>query len=89
MIFGSSTGGIACFGLVFVFASLGVVGYFTYLFFGFLASVVQSMFGFRPESSQAAELPGERRECSVRACRHLNPPAARFCGRCGRPLDRD
>lgn len=41
--------------------------------------------GRLPNPGAGAWMPGM---CTSSDCRHLNPPHARYCGRCGRKLER-
>lgn len=69
---------------------LGIVGFFVMavaLAVRFIGFVFRSLFGWPNEAPpEAPRGSGRRRVCPHRRCGHLNPPAARYCARCGRPL---
>ncbi len=69
---------------------LGIIGFFVMaatFVVRFFAFIFRALFGC-PEQAAGGMLTsaGRRRVCPHRRCGQLNPPTARYCGRCGRAL---
>jgi hypothetical protein len=70
--------------LLVVLLTMGIV--LAVRFLGFLLRLVTG--GGRGSRSNLACDPARGAICSHRSCGHVNPSGARYCGRCGRPLNR-
>jgi hypothetical protein len=68
---------------------LGIIGFFVAaaaLVVRFVGFVARTLFGWPEEPHALAAGPGRRRMCPHPRCGQMNPPTARYCGRCGRGI---
>lgn len=70
--------------------AVGVIGFFIMaatMIFSALGSLLRMFVGDRGAGGRAAR--NRAANCTHTTCGHVNPPGARFCGRCGAPIRSD